>query len=189
MRYARVALPFALVFVAFFLVQPYIFHDGLPLTADGTLHFQRILLWRWAWQDGVWWPRWHTLLARGYGYPLFTFAPPLFYAAGAALQALFSPVWALKILIVMACLAYAFGMYNWAREHLSADAAFVAAAAYVLAPYRFRELYVQGNYPQFLAWSLFPWVVLTWRRLVIQGDRRTLWPLPLRVGFFWLATT
>jgi len=51
---------------------------GLPNTADGLLHLYRTALWRWAWDDGVFWPCWHTLLYRGYGYPLFNFYASLF---------------------------------------------------------------------------------------------------------------
>ena len=62
-----------------------LFQPGLPAAPDAMLHFFRTALWRWAWEDGVIWPRWHTLLYQGYGYPAFNFNGPFFYAVAAFL--------------------------------------------------------------------------------------------------------
>ncbi|MGH2541862.1 MAG: hypothetical protein ACRDIB_03640, partial [Ardenticatenaceae bacterium] len=68
----------ACLLCAVLLFQPFL-ATGFPNTADGLLHTYRAALWRWAWNDGIFWPRWHTLLYSGYGYPLGNFAPPHFY--------------------------------------------------------------------------------------------------------------
>ncbi len=145
---------------------------GVPNTADGMLHLYRLALWSDAWAQGVFWPRWHTALYQGYGYPLFNFYAPLLYIVGGLLSfALPSPEAALKGVLLIACIAYPLGMYLWARDILSRAAAVVAAAAYTFAAYRFRELFIQGNYAQFVAWALFPWILYFWRRLVVEKGR------------------
>ncbi len=145
---------------------------GLPNTADGMLHLYRSALWFDAWQQGVFWPRWHTALYFGYGYPLFNFYAPLLYAAGALLNLVLpSTEAALKCLLLLVCIGYPLGMYLWARDVIGKLPAAVAAAAFAFAPYRFRELFVQGNYAQFLAWGLAPWVLYTGRRLIMAPGR------------------
>ncbi|RLC82562.1 MAG: hypothetical protein DRI61_01950 [Chloroflexi bacterium] len=157
--------------LALLLIQP-LGAPGLPNTADGLLHLFRSALWRWAWDDGVLWPRWHTMLYQGYGYPLFNFYAPLLYIIASALSFLLPNILvAFKVTLFLACLNYSLGMYLWARDVLSREAAIVAAVAYSFATFRFRELYFQGNYAQFLAWSLYPWVLFFFRRLAAEPSR------------------
>lgn len=170
------------------VVWPFFTHTGIPITADGKLHLYRAVLWRHAWEDGMWWPRWHTLLAGGFGYPLFTFTPPLVYAILGIFQSLFSPVWAFKAFIVITVgFGYALGMYVWARQFLCPSGAYVAALAYLLAPYRFRELYVQGNIQQFWAWGLLPWILWAVGRLAGRTDSVSFLATVLFVGAFLLS--
>ncbi len=145
---------------------------GVPNTADGMLHLYRLALWSDAWAQGLFWPRWHTALYQGYGYPLFNFYAPLLYILGGLFSfVLPSAQESLKAVLLLACLAYPLGMYLWARDILARVAAVVAAAAFTFAAYRFRELFIQGNYAQFIAWALFPWILFFWRRLVVEGGR------------------
>jgi hypothetical protein len=159
------------VLLSLLLVEP-LLKPGLPNTADGLLHFFRSALWRWAWDDGILWPRWHTLLYHGYGYPLFNFYAPLLYILTSLLSYLTpSLLTAFKAVLFLASLNYSLGLYFWARDVISRESAIVAAAAYTFATYRFRELYFQGNYAQFLAWSLYPWVLFFFHRLWREPDR------------------
>lgn len=145
---------------------------GIPNTADGMLHLYRSALWLDAWREGVLWPRWHTALYFGYGYPLFNFYAPLLYVASSVLGLLLpSAEAALKGVLLLICIGYPLGMYLWARDVIGRLPAVVAAAAFTFAAYRFRELYLQGNYAQFLAWGLAPWVLFTWRRLTLSSGR------------------
>lgn len=145
---------------------------GVPNTADGMLHLHRLALWSDAWAQGVFWPRWDTALYQGYGYPLFNFYAPLLYILGGLFNfVLPSAEAALKGVLLLTCLAYPLGMYVWARDLFGRLAAVVAAAAFTFAAYRFRELFIQGNYAQFLAWGLYPWIFYFWRRLAAEGGR------------------
>ena len=106
------------------------------------------------------WPRWHTLLHQGYGYPVLNFQAPLWYVLTALASYVASDLSAaMKAVLFLACLLYAAGMYLWARTILGRFGAIVAAAAYAFAAFRFRELYFLGGYPQFLAWALYPIVL------------------------------
>ena len=147
--------------------------QGLPQAPDAALHYYRATIWRWAWDEGVLWPRWSTLLFQGYGYPVLNFSPPLPYLLAALASYILPGVLAgFKLVFLAACLCYAAGMYLWAREALgSPPAALVAAAAYTFAISRFRELYSVGGATQFLAWSLYPWALLAFLRLARQPTR------------------
>lgn len=156
---------------ALFLYHP-LLAPGLPNTADGMLHLYRSALWRWAWSDGVLLPRWQTILYQGYGYPVLSFNPPLLYAATALLSLLTASILtAFKAVILLACLSYALSMYLWAQDGVGKEGALVAAVAYTFATWRFRELFYQGNYQQFLAWSLYPWVLFFFHRLAWRPSR------------------
>ena len=131
---------------------------GLPNTADMPVHFIRSVEMFNAWQEGIWLPRWSANLGYGYGIPLFNYAPVLPYLSTAFLHTLGLPMdTALKGTLLLAVLLAAFGSYWMARDPLGSLAGAVSAAAYLYAPIRLRELFIQGNVGQFLAWVFLPW--------------------------------
>lgn len=131
---------------------------GLPNTADGALHLVRAVEYAWCLSTGTLVPRWAPHLAFGFGFPLFRYVPPLLLFLVDALSSVGLPAQeALKAGAVLACALGALGCYLAALDCLGPGPAAVAAAAFALAPFRFFELYIQGNYPQLLALSLLPW--------------------------------
>ncbi len=152
-----------------FAISP-LLRSGLPSMADVPIHLYRLAELDRCWQDGVYYPRWAPNLAFGYGYPIFHFAPPLpyfiaqlFHVLGADLET------AIKLLAVLCFLLYGLGMYLFAREVLGAQAALLAAAAYVYTPFRFREALIYGgNYPQILAMALYPWILWAFHKMIAQ---------------------
>lgn len=155
------------LFAFYPLLQP-----GLPNTADGALHLYRTVELDQCWQDGVYYPRWAPDLFLGYGYPIFNFYAPLLYYLAEALHVLgLSFVGAIKAIQVGAFLLYGLGMYVFAREIMGRKPALLAAAAYVYAPYRFKEAFVQGDYPQFLALALLPLVFWAFHKLIAARKR------------------
>ncbi|PKO21752.1 MAG: hypothetical protein CVU38_13025 [Chloroflexi bacterium HGW-Chloroflexi-1] len=118
------------------------------------------------------WPRWHTLMFQGYGYPVLSFNGPLPYVVAVLLSYVTPSLeMAYKGMLLMACLGYSAGMYLWTRDIIGPWGALIAAAAYTFAPFRYRELYFLGGYCQFLAWSLYPWVLFFFRRLAERRSR------------------
>lgn len=168
---ASVLFPLIPVLLGVLLYSPF-FARGVPNTADGLLHLYRTVLWSDAWSTGDWWPRWHTLLYQGYGYPLFNFYAPLLYVVSSAFSFVAqNATVGLKIALLLTCIAYPLGAWLWARDVYGRVGAVVAAAAYAFAAFRFRELFIQGNYAQFAAWAIYPWLFFTWRRLAVAPGR------------------
>lgn len=143
---------------------------GLPSTADNQVHFMRAAEMVHAWQDGVLIPRWSANLGLGLGIPLFVYAPPLPYFVTAGLHWLGLPLdTAYKGMWVIALLICTFGGYRLTRNALGMWPAVVSCAALVYAPLGLRELFIQGNAGQYMAWAFLPW--LSWG--VIQSYRQS----------------
>jgi 6-pyruvoyl-tetrahydropterin synthase related domain len=159
------------VLMGLFLFHPLV-RDGITQAPDAMVHFFRSVLWRWAWNDGVFWPRWHTLLFHGYGYTALSFNAPLLYFSTALISFITPTIQvAFKTVILIACILYPVGMYLWAKDSFGSRAAIVAAAAYTFATFRFRELYFLGGMAQYLSWSLFPLPFFFFRRLAPSPSR------------------
>ncbi len=143
------------------IVQP-----GMPNTSDGQVHLLRTLEVIRLLRVGVFYPRWAPDFYLGFGYPFFEF-----YAPGAHLLAAWlalTGLGAVRGIVVLqagALLLYPTGAYLAARDLLPArwprsatgPAALVSAALYLYAPFRWRELFVQGNISQLLALAWLPW--------------------------------
>jgi hypothetical protein len=142
---------------------------GLPSTADNQVHFMRAAEMVHAWQDGVLLPRWSANLGLGLGIPLFVYAPPLPYFVTAGLHWLGLPLdVAYKGMWMIALLICAFGGYRLPRNMLGMWPAVVSCAVLVFAPLGLRELFIQGNAGQYMAWAFLPW--LCWG--VLQSYRQ-----------------
>jgi hypothetical protein len=156
--------------VALFVILP-LWQPGLPGTADAPIHYYRTLEFAASFTPDTLYPRWAPHLAYGYGVPYWVFVPPLPYvlplplwAVGLSLEA------SLKGSVMLTTLLYAVGAYLFVRTHLGRAAGVVAAATYTLAPFALREVLLYGgNYPQYLAIGLFPWVLWSAGRLARSG--------------------
>lgn len=144
MFYKRNLLILLLIVISFFPLLD-LFHPGLPLTHDGQDHVARIANFYQNLQEGVIVPRWAANLNWGYGHPILMFLYPLpsyvvslFHFFG------FSIVDSLKILFGASFVLSGFSMYLWISSFLNRQAALLAAALYIFAPYRFIDLYVRG---------------------------------------------
>ncbi len=164
------------------LITPFL-APGLAATADGEIHLQRILSAAFNLQAGQWWPRWTPYLHQGYGYPIHNFYPPGLHIVGAllVLWTHADPVLALKLIQIVATLLYPLGAYYFARTLTGRTGALVAVAAYVYVPFRFHELWVEGNLSQFAAMALLPW--LLWALVRAVERRRLIWVLGVGACF------
>jgi len=178
---------------------------GIPATADGPLHLIRSVEFDAILRSGILYPRWAPDLAFGYGYPLFNYYAPLFYylmeiphVLGASFEL------ALKLVIFACYFVYGFAMYWWIRPLLGSGPALVAGIAYTFFPFRFHETYVQGDYPQFLAWAIAPFafgaiyrlfaaehlkfqnalvLILTLAAILLTHNISALWLAPALTGY------
>jgi hypothetical protein len=147
--------------------------QGVPNTADGWVHILRAGEWMRSWQEGVLIPRWSPNLGRGYGLPIYVFAPPLPYLWTAFYtQFGLSVELAYKAMLFTAVLVGGFGAYRLSRSLLGRMAGAVGLAAFVYAPIFLRELLIQGNAPQLWAWACAPWaawgVISLYRELRVR---------------------
>jgi hypothetical protein len=152
---------------------------GLPSTADGQVHLIRSAEWVRGWQNGILLPRWSENLGFGLGIPLFVYAPPLPYFLTATFHWLGLPLdAALKGMLTVTLAVGTLGAYKLARDVLGVWPGIVCAAAVAYAPVYLRELFIQGNVAQYLAWAFVPWTF--WAILRIFAGAR------IR-GVLWLA--
>jgi hypothetical protein len=126
-------------------------------------------------RQGAPWPRWTPDLVYGYGYPLFNFFPPLsFYPAEFfhLLGLSFAQAWnaALALYILLAGMT----MYLFVKDVFGETAAWVAAVAYMYAPYQLYNALNRGNLGEALALPLLPLILWAFRRLLIRGKIRYL---------------
>ncbi|MFN2109315.1 MAG: hypothetical protein ACK2UI_06605, partial [Anaerolineae bacterium] len=173
MKTRTLAPPWRLVVVLFFLLPallPLLSGTGLPCTHDNDLHYYRITAIDAAWQQGWVFSRWVPNLALGYGYPFFNFREPLPYIVGALLYqtGLALPL-VLGLLYAASFVAAAWGAYIWARDLFGERAAWVAALAYGLGPYLLLDALRRGNMPESVALALLPWLMVTFRRVIVGG--------------------
>jgi hypothetical protein len=153
---------------------------GIAGTADGIVHLLRTVQVVELFRSGVVYPQWAPDFYFGYGYPFFLFYTPgvhlvtaLFALTGIGAAA------ALVATQVVSLLLYSVGGYVAGREifgglgrpRVVAMAALAAAALYVYAPLRMRELFSQGNLSQLVALSLLPWCL--WA--LLRATKRPSW--------------
>ncbi|MFQ5613285.1 MAG: 6-pyruvoyl-tetrahydropterin synthase-related protein [Anaerolineae bacterium] len=170
-------------------ILPLLTHAGLPNTADGPAHLMRQVELNQAWQHGLLYPRWAADLAFGHGMPLFNYAPPALYQLTQLLHLTGLPLdAAMKGSLIVDFLLYSLGAFLFVRRIYGAQAGLVAAAAYVYAPYRLREAFIQGNYGQFTGLAFYPLVLWGFHGLLTgTRPRRYILPAALSLGGLLLS--
>ena len=171
-RAMRAVLP-TLALIAFWLpwLGPLVQRGMLTCSPDGMLHLFRTFQLDTLVRQGVLWPRWLPSAAFGYGYPLSNFYPVLSYYLPLILHRLGSSLlrsWNLSLALGM--LASGLTMYLWTRRVLGERGGFVAAVAYMLAPYQLYDVYWRGSSAESLALPLAPLVM--WSALCAAQGRR-----------------
>ena len=148
------------IFIIFFVSTIAIadlFKSGLPLTHDGQDHVARIANFYQNLQEGNIIPRWAGNLNWGYGHPILEFLYPLpSYFASFFHFFGFTLVDSVKLVFGASFVLSGLAMYIFIKEFLNDDkAAFFASALYIIAPYRFVDLYVRGAIGEHVAF-IFP---------------------------------
>ncbi|MCS7287354.1 MAG: 6-pyruvoyl-tetrahydropterin synthase-related protein, partial [Anaerolineae bacterium] len=165
---------FWLMLMGLVIVGELLTRPGLSLTKDGVVHTLRILEMHRLWEAGVFYPRWAPDLVFGLGYPLFHFNAPLFPWSGAlAMELGFNPEASVKLLLALLIAFGSAGVYRLARRWgIGETGAMVAGLAYAYTPFRVRELYWLGDFPQYMGLSLLPWVLEAFHAYLREGG----WP-------------
>ncbi len=147
-------------------------HPGLPITHDGQDHVARIVNFYQSLTERNIIPRWAANLNWGYGHPILMFLYPLpsyivslFHFLG------FSFVDSLKIVFGLTFVLSGFTMYLWIKSFLSKEAALISGALYVLASYRFVDLYVRGAIGEHVAFLFIPLILYFILKLSIKYSK------------------
>lgn len=147
---------FLIVFVSLIVITD-LFRPGLPLTHDGQDHVARIANFYQNLSEGNIIPRWAGNLNWGYGHPILEFLYPLpSYLASLFHFFGFTLVDSIKLVFGTSFVLSSIAMYLFIKELLRDDkAALFASALYIIAPYRFVDLYVRGAIGEHVAF-IFP---------------------------------
>jgi uncharacterized membrane protein len=135
-----------------------LFHSGLPITHDGQDHVARIANFYQNLQEGNVIPRWADNLNWGYGHPILEFLYPLPSYLASLFHILgFTLVDSMKLVFGASFILSGLVMYVFVKELLDDNkAAFFASTLYLIAPYRFVDLYVRGAIGEHVAFIFAP---------------------------------
>ncbi len=157
--------------------------DQLACSDDITFHILRLAQYDHLFRQGVFFSRWAPDMAFGYGFPLFNFYAPLsyYFAEFFSLIAAGDLNLGIRLTFAFGILASGVTIYFFAKEFFSQPAAFVAAVAYMYAPYQGYDVYFRGNLAESFAWWLMPLSLLFMARLVRSNNWR--WAAPTAISF------
>ncbi|NWF68811.1 MAG: glycosyltransferase family 39 protein [Chloroflexi bacterium] len=143
---------------------------------DTLLHAHRMAEMQRSWAHGLLLPTWAETFYYGYGSPVFHYYSPLAYYFGAAAMTLGADVVsAIRLLIALSLLGAGLGMYLFGRALWGGAGGMLAALCYGYSPYLlYTEPYTRGDYPELLAFTVFPFVMWRFERLLGSGRGRDL---------------
>ena len=143
-------------------------------TDDWAFHLHRLTQLDHLLRQGVLYSRWAPDMALGYGWPFFNFYAPLSYYLAWPLTLPFGLFWGLKLAFLFSIIGAGWALYPLARHYLPPRPAFIAALAYVYAPYLAYDVYWRGNWAESAAWFILPLALLTLLRYQLNPNARTL---------------
>lgn len=164
----------AILLLALVALHP-LLQPTLPWSADGQLHFWRVVELDHCLRNGYFYPRWMPDMAYGYGYPLLNYYAPLsvYLAEGFHLLG-FDFTAALLAALSASLLLGALGVYFWAKEVFGEAGGIIAAVVYTYAPYTLYDAIWRGILAESLALGLLPWAFWRLRRLALHPSGRNL---------------
>jgi len=147
----------------------------LPAGHDATEYLPRLVEFHQNIAHGILLPRWAPDLSRGTGQPLFLFNPPLFYYLGELWHLLgFDFVRSINLALMVIVVASAFGMFLLGRLYFGPTGGWLAAAAYLYAPYFAVDLYVRSAMAEFAAFPFFAFALYGFGAYAKFGRRKYL---------------
>ena len=137
-----------------------LFHPGLPITHDGEDHVIRIANFYQNLVEGNIIPRWSQDLNYGFGHPVLIFFYPFPYYAASAFHILgFSFIDSTKFFFGITYILSGIFMFLFVRKLYGETAGISSSILYLLAPYRFVDLYVRGAIGEHAAFLFLPLIL------------------------------
>jgi hypothetical protein len=168
----QMGLHVLLLLLAAVLVTGSMWYPALLAGHSARFDLARMVEFDAALRAGDWVPIWSPDFYFGYGSPLFQFYSPLaYYLSEIPVLAGLDVPTALKVTQLTALLASGIAMYFLAADHLSRCAACFGAILYMVAPYRFVDIFVRHALAEHCAFVWLPLIVLGTRRFVAERSR------------------
>ncbi|NOT58672.1 MAG: hypothetical protein HOP19_00430 [Acidobacteria bacterium] len=139
---------------------------AMPITHDAWMHYNQMNAFARGLSAGRIYPRWDEATDKGYGAPVTSFYPPGVYYLTSLAYAVtrdWIRTWMLSYWLMSFAAAWA--MYVYARRHLTRTAAWLAMAAYTIAPYHLLNQYQRGAQSELLSFVWMPLCLLFAERL------------------------
>ncbi len=176
LRVPRLAVPWPAFLVLLALpVCLSLLNSRLPEGHDATEYLPRMVEFHESIRNGIVLPRWAPDLSRGTGQPLFLYNPPAFYYASEIWHLLgFDFVRSMNLGCITLVLLSAFGIFLLGRLYFGDAGGWLAAAAYLYAPYFAVNLYVRTAWAEFAAFPFFAFSLYGFGAYAKTGARRFL---------------
>jgi hypothetical protein len=173
------------------LLAPTLLH-GVRESHDIKFHLMLFLSWRDALELGTVYPRWLPDQLHGLGSPALLIYPPVASAFFTLIDFLtlhaLTPGRVLGLGALLLSAASAATFYPWARQHVSARVALIAALFYATAPYHLDiDLYERGAMAEYTAFVWIPLIFLGIRTTVLTGRARAAGLLAIGVSALFLS--
>jgi hypothetical protein len=150
-------------------------NSRLPEGHDATEYIPRMVEFHESIRTGVLLPRWAPDLSHGIGQPLFLYNPPMFYYTAEFWHLLgFDFVRSMNLACIALVLASAAGIFLLGRLYFGDTGAWLAAAAYLYAPYFATNLYVRTAWAEFAAFPFFAFALYGFGAYSKSGSRKFL---------------
>lgn len=164
---------------------PFLF-KGMPSGHDVEFHLYSWLEVLSQWKHGVFFPRWASWAAFGYGEPRFLFYPPASWTLGALISAVFPWPAASAVYIWSALVLAGASMFLLVRRWFNRRDAIFAAALYAVNPYHLVIVYWRSAFAELLASCLVPLLLLLVLKAAEESWRAVV-PLSLLLAAAWVT--
>jgi hypothetical protein len=145
---------------------------AMPITHDAWMHYNQMNAFGRGLLAGRIYPRWDDATDKGYGAPTTSFYPPgVYYLTSAAYAVTRNWIRTWMLSYWLMSFAAGWALYLYARRHLTRNAAWLAMAAYTIAPYHLLNQYQRGAQSESLCFIWMPLCLLFAERLMEETNR------------------
>lgn len=158
-----------LILILFFtiLACSKLFAGSFYTSHDGEGHVIRLIEFENALKDGQFPVRLAQHLNHGLSYAYFNFNYPFIYYLGALLHLTgLDFVWVFKVILIISIFMGGLGMYLFSRIYFGELESLITAIFYIIAPYRFLNLYVRATLAECFALGLLPFLFLAVEQVI-----------------------
>lgn len=172
----RKFLPVILLLLFAVLPLTDLMHPGLFVAHDSQSHVVRLASFYKSLSEGNLIPRWAANLNSGYGTPILMFLYPLPEYVGSLFHLLgLSFIDSVKTVFILGFIFSGIFMYLWAGDKWGRTAGLVAGVFYMIAPYRFVDLYVRGAIGENTAFAFLPLVLWSIYKIEQTSKLKYIW--------------